>query len=123
MVKTKNPADYPPLTKSVKQHVPDTLTDLVETIFSFAQGYQAETPETAPAKKYHRQYKNDDEYDDISRHNLPLLVSSPNSLLGAQFSNPIGKGWNYLKDITDNPIISHLKDRCLPITVDGDDYV
>jgi hypothetical protein len=52
MVKTKTvtPGNGTSLSKRVKQCVPDTLTDVIETVFWFAQGHQAETPETAPAK-------------------------------------------------------------------------
>ena len=54
-----------PLTKSVKQHVPDTLANIIETIFGSAQSYQTETPKTTPAKKTNRGNKNDNEYYDI----------------------------------------------------------
>jgi len=54
-----------PLSKSVKQHVHDTLTDIIKTIFGLTQSYQTEAPEAAPAEKRNGDRKNDDKYYDI----------------------------------------------------------
>jgi hypothetical protein len=59
-----------PLNKSLKQHVPDTLADIIETIVGLAQGHQAKTPETTPAKEHYGSYKNNRKYPDIRRHSL-----------------------------------------------------
>jgi hypothetical protein len=65
MVYSKTSANHPPLTKGVKQHVPDTFTGMAETVFWFAQCHQAETLKTAPGKKYYGCHKDAQKYAGI----------------------------------------------------------
>ncbi|MDD1744322.1 MAG: hypothetical protein LUQ20_00695 [Candidatus Methanoperedens sp.] len=59
-----------PLPKGVIQHAPDSLAEIVETVFGPAKQQEAKAPVATPAKKYYSGCKNN--CTDIQRHNLLL---------------------------------------------------
>jgi hypothetical protein len=62
-----------PLAESVKQHALATLTNVLKAILGFAQKHQPKTPETAPCKERHSDYKNSYKYGEVKRQNLLLI--------------------------------------------------